>query len=179
MTDQQVHNCWRGISALLWQWRVFAAGKFNLRKWVSINTELLSKIVRNREERNDSWPEICWERWQVFMPRRLWGFLKKSIQLCYTRSWEWTGIFSEEHICFETWSGCGVWKRIIANQAKCVTVAAKLFDPMGLISPVMVVLRLLLQELCANNHAWDNPISDFSKKLVRKWMNGFEHVQHI
>ena len=37
-------------------------------------------------------------------------------------------------------------------------IAAKLFDPLGLISPVMVVLRMLLQMLCLNKSQWDDTI---------------------
>ena len=37
-------------------------------------------------------------------------------------------------------------------------IAARLFDPLGLISPVMVLLRMLLQELYLNNCEWDSLI---------------------
>ena len=37
-------------------------------------------------------------------------------------------------------------------------IAARLFDPLGLISPVMVVLRMLLQELYLNNCEWHSLI---------------------
>ncbi|CAB4002376.1 Hypothetical predicted protein [Paramuricea clavata] len=45
-------------------------------------------------------------------------------------------------------------------------VAAKLFDPLGLISPATVQLRMLLQDLCAKKYDWDKLVSN------DLWWNG-------
>ena len=50
-------------------------------------------------------------------------------------------------------------------------VAVKLFDPLGLVSPVTLQLKLLYQELCASNCDWDEKISDEHNKLWRRWIN--------
>ena len=58
-------------------------------------------------------------------------------------------------------------------------IAAKLFDPLGLISPVTVVVRMLLQNLCANKSEWDNIISESDKKLIQDWLKDLEKVQRV
>ena len=58
-------------------------------------------------------------------------------------------------------------------------IAAKLFDPLGLISPVMVVLRMLLQELCLNKSQWDDTIPQDQKLRLQKWMTDLQRVDNV
>ena len=58
-------------------------------------------------------------------------------------------------------------------------IAAKLFDPLGLISPVMVVLRMLLQELCLNKSQWDDTILLDQKLRLEKWMIDLQRVDNV
>ena len=39
-------------------------------------------------------------------------------------------------------------------------VTARIFDPLGLISPFVVKLKILFQTLCAESVAWDEPLQD-------------------
>lgn len=58
-------------------------------------------------------------------------------------------------------------------------IAAKLFDPLGLISPVMVVLRMLLQELCLSKCDWDILIPQPGRNRLQKWLTGLEKVSEM
>ncbi|CAB4024264.1 PREDICTED: uncharacterized protein LOC107331856, partial [Paramuricea clavata] len=58
-------------------------------------------------------------------------------------------------------------------------IAAKLFDPLGLLSPVTVLLRMLLQELCAAKYEWDAVISESNQKVLEKWIDDLETVSSI
>ena len=57
-----------------------------------------------------------------------------------------------------------------------IRTAGKLFDPLGRISPVMVVLRMLLQELCLNKFEWDGLISQPGRNRPQKWLADLERV---
>ena len=59
----------------------------------------------------------------------------------------------------------------------CIT--AKLLDPLGLISPVIVVLPMLLQELCLNKSHWDDAIPQDQKFCLQKWMTDLQRVDTI
>ena len=48
-----------------------------------------------------------------------------------------------------------------------LSVIASVYDPIGYIQPIVIKLRLLLQEVCLLNVSWDEVIS---KQLLQKWM---------
>ena len=47
-------------------------------------------------------------------------------------------------------------------------IAAKLFDPLGVLSPVTAWLLMLLQELCTAKHNRDTVISVSNQKVLKK-----------
>ncbi|XP_064644727.1 uncharacterized protein LOC135498401 [Lineus longissimus] len=51
-----------------------------------------------------------------------------------------------------------------------------IYDPLGLISPVLLVGRLILQELCSLNLDWDSPLP---KELQDKWENWREELHSL
>ena len=67
-------------------------------------------------------------------------------------------------------------KNLEPTKRNVLRIAAKLFDPLGLISPVMVVLRMLLQELCLNKCEWDGPIPQPGRNRLQEWLTDLEKV---
>lgn len=53
---------------------------------------------------------------------------------------------------------------------------AKLFDPLGLISPVVIVAKMLMQELASRKIAWDTPVPDDIRK---KWTTFYSELDKI
>lgn len=47
-----------------------------------------------------------------------------------------------------------------------VSVAAKLFDPLGVVSPVIVLFKMFCQQLCGAKVGWDDPLQD---EFLRIW----------
>jgi hypothetical protein len=43
---------------------------------------------------------------------------------------------------------------------------ASIYDPLGLISPLVITLKVIFQELCKDGGGWDDPISP---RLIRDW----------
>ena len=41
---------------------------------------------------------------------------------------------------------------------------AKVFDPMGLISPSIILMKILFQNLCKNGVDWDDPVDSGTQK---------------
>ena len=51
-----------------------------------------------------------------------------------------------------------------------LSVLASLFDPLGLISPVAVSMKILFQEICSSKFDWDETLTEEMKGKWRKWV---------
>lgn len=54
-----------------------------------------------------------------------------------------------------------------------------MFDPLGIISPVIVCMKMLFQELCRDNLGWDDKLESKSEKKWRKWIADLSKVRGI
>ena len=45
------------------------------------------------------------------------------------------------------------------TKRKVLSSTSAIFDPLGIVSPVTVVGKILLQEICKKNTSWDEPIT--------------------
>ena len=117
----------------------FAEAAFNMRKWVSNSKAVLDKI-HEREEiaPTHSLPEI-----------KVLGFI-------------WNAETDQMKFNFSAMIGeidNMVTKRVV------LATTAKLCDPLGLISPAIVPLKVVSQQLCKENSHWDVPCSNSILKL--------------
>ena len=53
-----------------------------------------------------------------------------------------------------------------------ISIVSKIYDPMGLISPVVVTFKILFQELCQARLEWDGPLSESMRERWEKLLNG-------
>ena len=44
-----------------------------------------------------------------------------------------------------------------------------LFDPLGLVSPFVIVAKMLLQELWSRGYHWDDVIADVVAEKISEW----------
>ena len=58
-------------------------------------------------------------------------------------------------------------------------VAAKLYDPLGIISPIFLPVKLIFQELCKLKVDWDEPLSEKMKGKFLTWISSFEAEEPI
>ena len=54
----------------------------------------------------------------------------------------------------------------MTTKRKVVQDVSKIFDPLGLISPIHVKVKIFIQELWRNKLGWDEPLSD---DLLNQW----------
>uniref|UniRef100_T1IH56 DUF5641 domain-containing protein n=1 Tax=Strigamia maritima TaxID=126957 RepID=T1IH56_STRMM len=59
------------------------------------------------------------------------------------------------------------------------SLVASIFDSLGLISPALLEMKLLLQTLWAEKSDWDKEINDDQKTQVLTWMEGLKEVLGI
>ena len=56
---------------------------------------------------------------------------------------------------------------------------ASIYDPLGLIAPVTLVGKQILQELCRTNQGWDGPLPDSLQRAWLKWCEGLQHLRCV
>lgn len=51
-----------------------------------------------------------------------------------------------------------------------LSMVSSLYDPLGLVSPFTLPVKLVLQSLCKRGLKWDEPIPDKESREYRKWI---------
>ena len=131
--------------------QIMKEGGFELRKWASNSVELMNKI--NRDENincSDSSNESNHTRKVLGIN---WDLVADTI------------IFDFDELVNEAFS-LPMTKRSILK------ISAKIFDPLGLTSPITIQLKMLFQIICTNKFNWDDPLPNDS---LKEWINLLEN----
>ncbi|XP_065054036.1 uncharacterized protein LOC135682880 [Rhopilema esculentum] len=126
---------------------------FNMRKWVTNNKELKERIKKHEalytpvSENANVLEDPNHEQPDTKVLGIGWNLITDSLKLDFEK------IVRDTSITMVT-------KRSIL----CTT--AKFYDPLGLISPVILPLKCLFQELCKIKENWDSPVHD---KIAQKF----------
>ena len=70
-------------------------------------------------------------------------------------------------------------KSVVATKRNILSILAGLFDPLGIISPVAVSIKMLFQELCLDRVEWDEEFEGERKKRWLSWVEDLERVSQI
>ena len=62
---------------------------------------------------------------------------------------------------------------------KLLSLIACLFDPLGIIAPLLITLKIILQDTWKEGLAWDDFLSDEKQKSVKTWIQQYLNVQEI
>ena len=65
------------------------------------------------------------------------------------------------------------------TQRKLLSMAASLFDPLGIISPFAIRLRCILQKFIKQGHNWDQLLSEEHYHEIQQWMEDFQNMPSI
>ena len=132
----------------------FQQGGFNMRKWMSNCEEVLDKIGENENsvkvdsefaQNTESEPtleNVC-ESTKKVEETKVLGMLWKP---------------KVDELIFDFNAMLGASAEKIVSKREVLATTAKLFDPVGLISPIIVPLKLVFQKLCKQNKDWDASI---------------------
>lgn len=127
------------------------AGGFSLQKWISNHPAILESI--SQEKQTDS----------TFVQ-----FNKSTIIHVLGLHWNpSTDIF---HFSVSSSIPTIMTKRII------LSTIAKVFDPLGLLAPIIITAKIFIQELWSIKLGWDDPLS---LPISKKWTNFLKQLQDI
>ena len=152
-----------------------ALGGFKLRKWLTNSDELREKIqqceLRDGAKLNDK-TKSADESYAKEMLGRKEGTKNERV---LGLSWD----CDEDLFIFELSAlakrsdGLAVTKRSILK------IAAGMYDPLGIVSPVLVSVKVLFQELCSNKVEWDEELKNDAKKRWVGWIDDLKGVGEI
>ena len=69
--------------------------------------------------------------------------------------------------------------KISSTRRGMLSVISSVFDPLGLISPVIVVARSLFQETCRRGLSWDDTLPDDIRLIWNNWLTNLEMLKVI
>jgi hypothetical protein len=61
--------------------------------------------------------------------------------------------------------------KILLTRRGILSTISSIYDPLGLVAPVLLVGKQLLQELCREGTDWDDPVPDHIRIRWEKWRN--------
>lgn len=150
---------------------IMASGGFNLRKWTSNSEELCNLIERsergaqitvNTTDRNQN--QCVTEDDQSYTKSVVGSFATNSEDLATILGVSWDTRSDMLLYDFEELrkyiSTLPVTKRSILK------LAARVFDPLGFVTPFVIKVKVLFQELCADKSSWDDELSG---EIKQKW----------
>ena len=128
---------------------IMSKGGFNLRKWVSNNKEVMTKIneIENGNTApSETTPVGIVEKVQV--PESKAGIKVLGI------NWD-----HNTDLLFHEFKGIVEFAETLPmTKRSLLKIAAKIFDPMGTLSVFTINLKVLFQELCVNKVGWDEEL---------------------
>ncbi len=60
-----------------------------------------------------------------------------------------------------------------------LSIVSSIYDPLGLICPCTVVAKKIVQALCAQNLAWDEPLPDQQLSEWLSWVRDIECIEEV
>ena len=171
--DDEVYAIYKATNAC------FASGGFNLRKWASNKKEVIEKIVLDRlkkEQLKENEPHSNEDQ----------SLAKMSVggldEIDPTKEHKVLGSnwnLAEDTFVLKLSKVVEFARDLEPTKRNVLRITTKLFVLLGLISPVMVVLRMLLQELCLNKSQWDDTISQDQQFRLHNWITDLQRVDNI
>ena len=137
---------------------ILAKGGFALRKWKTNSPDLHEKIY-NTEEQGDEVQLMSSETSKILGLK----WCTKKDALVYTFQ-----DFVASAKSIET-----ITKRTL------LSLNMRIFDPLGLISPVVIETKLMVQDLWRAGIGWDQLIPEAIRKQWEKWLRGLEEAEEM
>ena len=70
-------------------------------------------------------------------------------------------------------------KGLEATKGKVLSLLASLFDPLGMVSPATVCMKVLYQEICKSKFDWDEVLTGEIKRKWDKWVQDLAETKEI
>ena len=150
-----------------------AEGGFKLRKWKT-NDEVLRGLIA-RDENHETANESVTNEEETYAKLTLGSETNKSCPKVLGLPWD----CENDLICFSFEKIVEKAQEIRPTKRSLLSLLASMFDPLGIISPVIVCIKMLFQELCRDNLGWDDKLESKREKKWREWIADLSKVGEI
>ena len=65
------------------------------------------------------------------------------------------------------------------TRRKLLSQIAALYDPLGIVGPLMIEGRTIIQEMCRIKMGWDEVVSVSINDRISKWINKIQTCTHL
>lgn len=66
-----------------------------------------------------------------------------------------------------------------ATRRGILSTVASLYDPLGLVAPVQLKAKIILQEMCRRGTGWDDPLTDELRLKWEQWRSDLAHLDNV
>ena len=148
-------------------------GNFNLRKWNS-NSRELTELIKKEEQVDKDIPKIS-EEDETCARTNLGDKIVMETTERKVLGLIWNHF--EDHFIFEFNCLIQFARELPLSKRSVLKVVAKLYDPLGLLSPLFTTIKVIFQELCKLKVDWDEPLTDNLKSKYLDWLIDLESVE--
>ena len=107
------------------------------------------------------------------------GQIKLSGQVDEQRTLGLIWNYASDSFVFDLVGYTNIAAELPLTKRSVLSVVARLFDPLGLLAPIIVPMKVLFQELCVSKYGWDSPLNDTSSHKFLDWNHELRKVSHI
>ena len=72
-----------------------------------------------------------------------------------------------------------VWKDRPLNRRGILSTVSSIYDPLGMLSPLVLTAKRILRDLCRRGVGWDDPIPETVSKEWLKWVQGLHLLDNF
>ena len=159
--------------------KCLSEGGFHLRKWIFNSPQLLESIredrTRTKEDCHEPQPAVeDTETYERITMGHLVELDMKNEHKVLGLNWN---CVSDEFI-FRFEAILKLTESLEPTRRSLLKVTSSFFDPLGILSPVLVQMKLF-QLLCQENVAWDAPLPEPVRRQWKAWLQDLREVQQI
>ena len=151
-----------------------ATGGFKLRKWLT-NDAALRKHINENESASVTEKVTRLDDFQTYAQASLGIPLDNSCDKVLGLIWD----CEDDLIKFDLLKLVGSLKGKNLTKRNLLSTLAKMFDPLGLVSCVIVIMKILFQQLCVDNVSWDEELVGKHAKAYLDWIDDLKRVETI
>ena len=157
---------------------------FNLRKWISNSKQLMSEIEA-QESVNMSDQKVDYSVHNIGPDDETFakytvgtGQTKLSGQVDEQKTLGLIWNYANDSFVFDLVGYANIAAELLLTKRSVLSVVARLFDPLGLLCPIIHPMKMLFQELCVSKCGWDSPLNDTSSRKFLDWIHEHRKVSH-